>query len=121
MEGYEGSTVQCIVRNIHVSILEKKIKEITNNLENRYISSLEKMKLFTSDIANSESNFINKKEVTKEELDIIINTEMELKKYLKFSTIIKKQRFNVIKFLSYAIIINSLFIGYVIVVHPKLK
>lgn len=120
-EGYKSDNLECSLKNISNSNLDKKKDELTQEFEDIYVAALKQIKMYGKDISVSLNFNEFRKEITEEEIILYLDEEIINKKYLMLDFISKKNKFKFLKFLSYVVLINSLLIGYIIITHPKLR
>ena len=122
-EGYKNDNLECSLKVVSDSNLDKKKDELTKIFEDIYVKTLEQIKIYGKDISVSLNLNLNefRKEITAEEIISYLNEEIINKKYLMIDFISIENKFKFLKLLSYVILINSLLIGYIIITHPKLR
>ena len=119
-EGFEGQNLECQIKQVSNNNLQKIKDDTIKFIKKEYISALKLVKRFSSDISRMESIYEDRKPLSIEEVEEIINKEISDNKYLLIDVLVKNNTLNLFKFLSYVILINSLMIGYLIITHPKM-
>lgn len=122
-EGYKSDNLECNLKKVSDSDLDKKKDELTKVFEDIYVKTLKQIKLYGKDISVSLNVNVNefRKEITEEEIILYLDEEIINKKYLMIDFTSKENKFKFLKFFSYVVLINSLLISYLIITHPKLR
>lgn len=120
-DGFSGQNIECQIKQVSNNDVQALKNDTIKFIKKEYISSLELVKKFSSDLSRIESVYENRKPLSIEEVEQIIDAEISNIRYLMIDVILENNIFNLFKFLSYVILINSLMIGYLIITHPKMR
>lgn len=120
-EGFNGQNLECTIKKISNKDLKTIEASTLKFINKEYILSLNTVRKFSEDISRMESVYENRKGLSVAEVEEIINNEIKQNKYLMINVITKKNIFDLFRFFSFIVLINSLMIGYLIITHPKMK
>ena len=120
-EGFNGQNLECTIKKISNKDLKTIEASTVKFINKEYILSLKTVRKFSEDISRMESVYENRKALSVAEVEEIINNEIKQNKYLMINVMTKKNIFDLFRFFSFIVLINSLMIGYLIITHPKMK